>query len=757
MDFLNVVLLGGAAALLAPLAIHLFNRQRSQIVDWGAMHLLQAALESNARRPRWESWWLLLVRCLIPVMLAFSLARPVLTHFKKSTAREAQAVLMIVDNSLSMAVTMDEESLLRRAQRELMLIADSSPGTEWGLWSNSVPATDLLQGTTFDLQRLRTALERTPPPAGSDLNRATLPLGLRQLSLLQQPGRQLILASDFQAEPWRDMSENELQAISTQLTTNNSATQLFLLPLRTSNAPQNAPQNVAVELLEAPSRARPQQPLIFVARISNYGLQEVNPVQVVFQVAGRDLSRRSLNLAPGGSEQVEFGCEFTELGWQHVSIRIDDAGDIHGDDVCYHTVQVTTPPQILVIDDSVDQPTKPAGASPADKTNASFVGTSRYLQLALAPFADPQDNPWIIQRIRSADIPESTLNRYAAVVVADVYNVHSTWPERLNDYVRGGGGLLCFANPPNSPLDSAQPPANLSDFLPLVYGTAQASASDQPAQLQLADGTFATSELERGALQGLNEFEFTKWTEMVSGTNPVDYRTLLRLQHGAPWLVEADRGQGLVVQCASSCGDQGSSLPNRPAYVPLMLSLVERVANHHRSAMHVSTGEVVQLRTTAESISTGVPSSTALVQRIALPSVNPDLNPPQLPSFTVPLQAGQGSFANTRLPGIYSAKLVSQVAGDQQLQPALFSVNVPAIESQLTALSDRELRSLALRLGATLIESATDYHQTARIQRDGQEVWRWLLWIVVGLLLAELWIGWRATLPSARDKSARIQ
>jgi hypothetical protein len=271
--------------------------------------------------------------------------------------------------------------------------------------------------------------------------------------------------------------------------------------------------------------------------------------------------------------------------------------------------------------------------------------------------------------------------------------------------------------------------------------------------LNLTNSTFTTSELTRTANQGLDEFEFLSWRELVPRTNPVSHRTLLRFQHGTPWLVESEVGHGLVVQCASSCGDQGSNLPNRPGYVPLMLSLIERIANHHSSATHVWSGEVVHLRTTAESSSADGSSSEALVQRIHLPKSISSQESPSLHSFTVPLQTGQGFFTDTRLPGVYSARMVSQVDEEHQVQPAMFSVNVPASESQLTALSNLELRNLAQRLGATLIESAADYEQAARIRRDGKELWRWLLGIVVGLLLAELWLGCRATPPDARDKS----
>ncbi len=41
MNFLNLALLGGAAALAIPIIIHLFHKSRFQVVKWGAMHLLR--------------------------------------------------------------------------------------------------------------------------------------------------------------------------------------------------------------------------------------------------------------------------------------------------------------------------------------------------------------------------------------------------------------------------------------------------------------------------------------------------------------------------------------------------------------------------------------------------------------------------------------------------------------------------------------------------------------------------------------------
>ena len=40
MTFLNLAMLAGLAAVAIPIIIHLLNRQRATIVDWGAMRFL---------------------------------------------------------------------------------------------------------------------------------------------------------------------------------------------------------------------------------------------------------------------------------------------------------------------------------------------------------------------------------------------------------------------------------------------------------------------------------------------------------------------------------------------------------------------------------------------------------------------------------------------------------------------------------------------------------------------------------------------
>ncbi len=77
--FLNASLLFGAAAFTVPLIIHLLHRTRFTTIEWGAMFFLDDIRRVQTRRLEWQSLLLLLIRCLIPVLLALCMARPLIS------------------------------------------------------------------------------------------------------------------------------------------------------------------------------------------------------------------------------------------------------------------------------------------------------------------------------------------------------------------------------------------------------------------------------------------------------------------------------------------------------------------------------------------------------------------------------------------------------------------------------------------------------------------------------------------------------
>ncbi|MES2572680.1 MAG: BatA domain-containing protein [Verrucomicrobiota bacterium] len=131
MSFLNLALLGGAAAFLIPILIHLFHKSRFEVVKWGAMHLLESVIRVNQRRVRIEQLILMMVRAAIPLLLALAMARPVWSGAKKLMGETKSSTVILLDNSYSMEAGRTGVSNFSTARDEATrLISDLKRGSD---------------------------------------------------------------------------------------------------------------------------------------------------------------------------------------------------------------------------------------------------------------------------------------------------------------------------------------------------------------------------------------------------------------------------------------------------------------------------------------------------------------------------------------------------------------------------------------------------------------------------------------------------
>ena len=108
MQFANPALLAGVALFAVPLVIHLLNRQRHKKRPWAAMEFLLRAYQKTRNRLRNENLLLLLLRCLIPIVLAFAIARPVLQHSATLLGQQGGTHhVFVLDQSYSMGYSRD--------------------------------------------------------------------------------------------------------------------------------------------------------------------------------------------------------------------------------------------------------------------------------------------------------------------------------------------------------------------------------------------------------------------------------------------------------------------------------------------------------------------------------------------------------------------------------------------------------------------------------------------------------------------------
>src|SRR6516225_2150003 len=104
--FISLAMLIGLAGIAIPIIIHLLNRKRYNVVDWGAMQFLQIS-ETTRRRLLIEEILLMVLRMGLIALLVLALAIPRASGpgVAELGGRTNRDVVLVFDGSASMGLT----------------------------------------------------------------------------------------------------------------------------------------------------------------------------------------------------------------------------------------------------------------------------------------------------------------------------------------------------------------------------------------------------------------------------------------------------------------------------------------------------------------------------------------------------------------------------------------------------------------------------------------------------------------------------
>lgn len=102
MSWLFPLYLAGAAAIIAPILLHLRRRPPQDRVEFSSLLFLDAQTPVPVSKRRLENWLLLLLRCLALILLALMFSRPFVQSESTAAASPNSATLILLDRSASM-------------------------------------------------------------------------------------------------------------------------------------------------------------------------------------------------------------------------------------------------------------------------------------------------------------------------------------------------------------------------------------------------------------------------------------------------------------------------------------------------------------------------------------------------------------------------------------------------------------------------------------------------------------------------------
>lgn len=764
------LLYAGIAGAAVPILIHLLNRRRFRRVRWAAVDFLLQADRENRRRIRVEELILLALRCLAMALVGIVLARWFIRPESLVAALGARGQterIVLLDDSFSMGLrdqsqagaggyasanTIFEQG--KTALRELIRTwRESAPDDGLTLLLTSRP--DRPMRADLRIAGINTrAFEDELATLTVSARPGNLPAAMNAVrnrvdALPPENNAAVYIVSDFQRIDWLGAEEagttgQSPAAVLSGWSEKGHSLQVVLVDV---GARAN---NLAVTALE-PQQSQSVATIEgrFTARVANFGTSASAASNLTAYVGDAALPPTPLPaIEPGQTTDVALDVTFPTEGTDVLTVELT-ADPLPIDNTRTLAVPVARSLQVLIVN--------------GEKSSDPYEDEAFLLTVALQP-EGPQFSGNEVSVIDESELESANLAEYHVIVLANVYRVAEPAADRLDAYVRAGGGLAIFlgdqvdAELYNRLLyreGAGLLPARLGEVAACPAESAGWGVGDVDAGHPLTKRLAAVGAtlLQRVHVRRCQRCEVREvsTTQAESSSTPsqpastpdnqaMPARVLMRVDNTDkdPLLIERPMGRGRVILCSSSADKEWNNLPDQPAYVVFAMELVQYLARRPETGGQQLVGSPLVLPFDGDRY-----QPLAMIKPPSFPADPASRAEPQADT-----RSGRTAFIwpGTDGPGVYRFELTDLTGG---LVSAPFAVNVDTRESDLRRADEAALR-------ATMPGRKVDYvtGRDLAALRDVQvrrELWPLMLSLLVAVLMIEQALGWY--FGSGRDLS----
>ncbi len=521
LGFLAPVFLAGVAAVAIPILLHLFRRRTDQVVDFPAAQMLPEATVERHERRRLRDLLLLALRVAALVLLALAFARP---YFTSGLAPLAPpATIVAVDRSLSLGAP----GQWAEAQRLAAEAIAGAPSTHLvGLVAFDDRA-DLVVAPTADRAAAQTALATLRPGMGGTRYSAAI---ARAAEALEQGGGRIVVVTDGQAGGWD----------AADVAPTPESVEISLRPV----APPAG--NLAVTNVRAEDGA--------VTAVVQSFAPGPRVATVRARVAGRELARTRIELAPQASADVRLDATWPSEGAAEVSL--DDTEGYPADNSRFLALDRGTPASVLVL--TADPP--------------ESARTGLYVQRALE--AAP---PGVAADVAVVDGRRLDLAaiRPDALVVIGTRTLSRAARASVAGYLAGGGRVWLSLGP-----DVDVPTLAEVIGVPLRLAPEPVAASGDEAAVVPADRRHPMLRRLTGSASSLSRLPIERYRRVLDDEG---WDVLARFAGGSVALAERRVGEGVLVLFTSDLDNRWNRFPLEPSFAPFVVETARYLTGGIRS------------------------------------------------------------------------------------------------------------------------------------------------------------------------------
>lgn len=695
MSFLIPQVLWALPAAAIPLIIHLMSQVNTKTVDFSALRFLEEMEHESIKRLQWHQWLVMILRTMIILSLILLLARPVLRGYFQGLVGTAETTLsvVVVDDSFSMSGQPPEKSRVGSSRTEAHLaqlfeVLSNQGNQAQVLLIRASDARLLYDGSAESLPSVRELAGLLQP--GYYPDRMERVLDSLSGSALQQrarlfANRELLIISDFQThqdDPLREWAQD---------TTQWHDWQIFLLPvppLRRNAAIIGARVTTDIPILG--------ELMSIVVSVANTGLEPLTdlPIQVVLN----DIRAGQLivNLKPGQTKSVIFKVSPSRTGHQNGYAEID-SDDRSGDNRFYFHTYIPTRLRVLLLE--------PPGL------RESYV----FPALSSLAVSSPQVD---LHRMPTSELTWSPQD-YDVVILNRAPVLPRLLPRRLSEFLETNGKLILI---PGAEPASAHVFMQIEQILGLPEISIRAEDSGTPQALDPA-GT-KSSFLKMAFSREMDITKAPKVTSIYPLRPGGRDELVLKLTNGRPVLVRSPVLGGHVFQFTMPFDLDWTDLPLKGSYLPMWHQLISWQPAKTALA-NIRVGDLPE-----------IPVNPRQATQPVLLS-----GPGNISSRLIPdLRRKSVTMRGLEIPGAYTARFGQGTL--KAAEPAEhFPVNVAASELSGKTLLPSQLESLVGPERAFIYREGDPVADWVTQARFGKELWRLLLYLLLLLVLAELFFA----------------
>ncbi|HYF48673.1 MAG TPA: BatA domain-containing protein [Planctomycetota bacterium] len=733
--FLNTLLLWGTALGSVPIIIHLLNKRRFRPVQWAAMEFLLQAIQKNSRRLQIRDLILMLLRTLAVVALALALARPAV-NAKGFLGAGSTAAVILLDNSLSMGYHNGRETRFDVGKRMAKdVLKQLGQGSWCGLYTFNDDVRAPMGDPSANLAYIEQELDRSVQlsDGGTNIEKA---IAFTRKLFNERPefrvgAREVYIITDMQSRPW---DQREVSAdFKTVLQKLSGEANVYLI-----NAGDGGSENAALmDFTPTDTLVAVNQPVQFVAKIKNFGGSDIKALPVDFYVDptgnnDRAIDKQTIDIGSGEAGSITFEAKFDRGGDHRVEVRIGTDDRLTADNRRGCSIEVIEETQMLLVDGR-DQ-----------KTDDPLSAETGFLRYALAPI--DSENPdkqnvvaaEVTQHYRLAD---KNLLNYKALVLANVPRPPQATVQVLERQVKQGMGLIIFLGDLSDVATyETLMGENGAKLLPAKIGAPWGEAPTVGAKELPPHVSFGTGvdKLSHPIMLDFNNAEFG--AQLLAGVKvhkaydlqPLesdDVRVVAWLANGKPAIVERKVGSGFVLLFAFPPTTAWTNLPTQPTFAIIMMRAAAMLAIGNHPPKNLTVGTPINCLLPLADQNTNV--------KITPPP--PGARKDTTPEVTSDGRAAVIDYVETDKAGFYEIVLdrAPKLTLNYALNPAADQ------ESNLNTVLSEQIRKDYPDFKFNYVDRAEDFASKLVSERQGTELWPWLMAIVFICLALESFLVWR--------------